>query len=113
MSCKSLQLFSWACVPDFTCTVIASSNESFNYQNLIFYLSPFLLKAQFVSGRRCVFKVLNKLNFWIFLDSIFSISSILFKKLLISALRDGFYFSVIIGSDIQISSTSSSTLVLY
>lgn len=89
-------------VPHFAASVVTPRDESFNKA----YLSPFLLNAQFVRGNTCVFKVLKSSNCWFFLLYIFSIS---FR---INAFNWGVCFSVIMGSDVFISSTKASTSVL-
>jgi hypothetical protein len=44
------------CVPDLASSIIAASNEP---ELLLAYLSPFLLKQQFVRGKTCALRVLN------------------------------------------------------
>lgn len=76
MSFESKKFFSSMCVPNFASSIITSSDKS-KYKNE--HLSPFLLKAQLVKGSKCVFRVLNNLNSWFFLLSIFSINSKMLK----------------------------------
>jgi len=67
-----MQESSWLRIPNLASPIIAASDEPNSQKQ---YLSPFLLKQQFVSGNTWAFNVLDSWKFWFFFSYSFIINS--------------------------------------